>query len=108
MDSRQREVEQGLREPSGCLTFVLVAEDYSQGFADFESRAPWPESATASYELGRARAGERAGDAADLIAKIDRDQEETRQRVRALLADRPEILADYDARMAELKRPAPS
>jgi hypothetical protein len=63
-----------------------------------------------SYDLGRAYgqrrldeklAGERA------LAELAAEQERRHQSVRAMLAARPDVLADYDARMAEIRASHP-
>lgn len=58
---RQREINQGLREPGGALIGGLHALDYNKGHEDFAAGRPPPDSLTStSYDLGRKRAGGKA------------------------------------------------
>lgn len=106
--SRADEIAQGLREPGGALIGGLVAEDYNQGHIDFENGAPWRLASSASYDIGRWRAQEKADDLADLKAKMEADAAESRRKVRELLAEHPDLLADFDAKMAALGIPTPT
>lgn len=101
--SREREIEQGLRERSGCLTFTLVAEEYSQGHIDYEAGASPPDFSSPSYDLGRFRAAEKADNAREVMDKIRRDREDGEARMRAILRDRPDVLAEYDARISAIR-----
>jgi hypothetical protein len=106
--SRADEIAQGLREPGGALTFPLDCLDYGQGFVDFKAGTPPPRVTSASYDLGRNRARQAAEDDAEFKDKLRADSEATDARVRALLSDRPDLLAEYDAKMREIstRRPA--
>lgn len=86
----QNEIKQGMRGPTG--TFIgdpnrpgLHALEFTQGWTDFEERAPWPENPTPSYELGRHRASLEAEEKADLIAAID----ERHKRAMAFIQESP-------------------
>lgn len=102
--SRADEIAQGLREPSGCLTFVLVAEEYGQGHADFRAGTPPPKFSTPSYDLGRARAARLADEDAAFKERLRAEALAGRIRLRAILAEagRPDLIVEYDAKMAEL------
>lgn len=102
--SRADEIAQGLREESGCLTFPLEVLDYAQGHADFKAGTPPPRLSSPSYDLGRNRAREAKEHEMDFMAKFEAEQEASHQRVRALLKDRPDLLAEYDASIAEIHR----
>lgn len=102
--SRADEIAQGLREPGGALTFPLQIEDYNQGHADFKAGTPPPRVSSASYDLGRARARQKVEDEAGVMDEIAAESKRRHEAVRELLKDRPDVLADYDARMAEIDR----
>lgn len=97
---RQREIEQGLREPSGALIGGLHVEDYVRGHKDYEAGNPPPDGLTSvSYDLGRRRAAEKAERLADMLRAIDDRNAESHRRVREMLAHKPELLAEYEASM---------
>lgn len=102
--TRANEIAQGLRHPSGALTFTLDALEYSAGMSDFEAGNPPPAVSSPSYDLGRARAVRAAERQAELLDQIAAERQATTARVRAMLADFPEALADYDADMAKIQR----
>lgn len=106
--SRADEIAQRLRHPDGPLTFPLDCLDYQQGFADYEAGSPPPAFTSASYDLGRNLGRRRAEEAADQRAVMDAinaEQERRHQAVRDLLKEqnRPDLLADYDARIAAIR-----
>jgi hypothetical protein len=100
--SRQQEIEQGLREEGGALIGGLHVLDYAQGMDDFENGADPPSFTTTSYDLGRARASERAEWLADYLAGERQRDLKRRDLIREMCKDRPDVLADFDAKMAEL------
>ena len=104
--SREDEIRQGLRDPGGALIGGLYVEDYVQGIEDWEADRPPPKFTSTSYDLGRARAREKAEATTDVLAAHEREMEARHQRVREMLAGHPDVLADYDAKMAELRGPA--
>jgi hypothetical protein len=104
--SRADEIAQGLREEGGALTFPLNCEEYGQGFADYRAGNPPPSFTTASYDLGRNLGRRRAEEAADDQAVMDAlkvEQERRHQAVRDMLKDRPDVLAEYDAKIAAIR-----
>lgn len=104
--SRADEIAQGLREPGGALFGGLNVLDYVQGIEDFKAANPPPRMSSASYDLGRRRAREDAELEADVMTAIETQQERSHQAVREILRDRPDLLADYDAKVAEIRRRA--
>lgn len=103
---RANEIAQGLRYPDGALTFALDALEYSAGLSDFEAGKPPPPFTSPSYDLGRARAARAAERKAEMLDQINADRRATSDRVRAMIAHRPDLLAEYDARMAALSPPS--
>lgn len=103
--SRADEIAQGLRHEDGSLTFSLVAEEYSQGHADFDAGTPAPRLTTPSYDLGRARAARLADEAASVLASINADRARCNARLREMLADNPAALAEFEAAMAAISAP---
>ena len=101
-EQRQREIAQGLRDESGSLIGGLYVLEYAQGHEDWSAGTPPPPVTTTSYDLGRARAARQAELAADVRREIDERSAASRVAVRELLAHRPDLLAEYDAKMAEL------
>lgn len=102
---RALEIAQGLRTPDGGLVGGLDALEYLAGWSDYETGRPPPDFSSRDYDLGRARAAERASERADVLATIRKRQGADHQRMREFLKDYPEILADYDARIAALPTP---
>lgn len=100
--SRADEIAQGLREPGGALVGGLIVEDYVKGIEDFENGSPPPKISSTSYDLGRSRAREKADFENDVMARIEAEQARRHQVLREMLKDRPDVLADYDAKMAEI------
>jgi hypothetical protein len=101
--SRADEIAQGLREPGGALIGGLHVEDYNQGFEDFAAGNPPPRMSSVSYDLGRRRAARDAEITADVMAKLEAQQERSHQAVREMLRDKPDVLADYDAKIAAIR-----
>lgn len=101
--SREDEIAQGLRHPSGALTFPLNVDDYNQGFVDFKAGTEPPKFTSASYDLGRARARQEAEINATFLDRL-RAEDEWRDKVmHELLKDHPAVLADYEAKIAEIR-----
>lgn len=100
--SREDEIRQGLREPSGALTFPLDVIDYGQGMEDFENGVDPPKMSSASYDLGRFRAREKRELEAEVMDEIEARSRLSRAAVRDALKDRPDLLAEYDAKIAEI------
>src|SRR6185437_15638425 len=93
----EEDVKNGLREPSGALVGGLVVLDYAQGHKDYHEGAAPPPVTSASYDLGRRRALEEHEARLDALAEEARRQRETDQRIRELLKDRPDLIAEYEA-----------
>ncbi len=109
--SRQQEIEQGLRHESGALAFPLNVEEYCQGFEDYNDGAAPPRMTTSSYDLGRALGARRAEERVEteaLMARLEAEQERRHQAVRDMLKDKPDLLAGYDAKIAEIRRDSDS
>ena len=102
--SRQDEIDQGLREPGGALIGGLVVLDYVQGMEDHEANVAPPRLTSASYDLGRARASEKAASKRDFWDNMQARQEATDASIRKLCADRPDVLAQYEADMAKINK----
>lgn len=101
--SRADEIAQGLREPGGALIGGLVVLDYVQGIEDFKAGNPPPRMSSTSYDLGRRRARADAELEVEVMAKLEAEQERSHQAVRDMLRDKPDVLADYDAKIAEIR-----
>lgn len=102
--SRADEIAQGLREPGGALIGGLTVEDYVAGIQDFESGNPPPKGITStSYDLGRQRAREKLELEAEVMEHMRRDEERRESAMRGILADRPDLLADYLAKIAAIR-----
>lgn len=100
---RQREIDQGLRKPSGELIGGLHVEDYVQGHKDFKAGTPAPNGLTSvSYDLGRHRAAQEAEQKADILRKVEERNAASQAKVRELIAHRSDLLAEYDAKMEAL------
>ena len=102
MTRRDREIAQGMREPGGALIGGLVVMDYAQGHHDYLANTPPPRVTSVSYDLGRRRAAEEAERKADMLVALKAEQERSHAKVRELIAHRPDLLAEYDAKMKEL------
>ncbi len=89
-----------LRDETGALIGGLVVEDYTQGMADFEAGAEWPDGTSASYDLGRQRAAEQAAEKRQVTDWLAKREAEGRERMKAVLT--PEQFADYESKMAEI------
>lgn len=103
-DWTEEDVKNGLRTATGQMVGGLDVLDYAQGRRDFAEGTPPPPVTSASYDLGRRRASEEAEAKADLMARLARESAETDRRVRALLHDRPDLLAEYEQRMKRWAR----
>ena len=101
--SREDEIRQGLREPSGTLIGGLHVMDYLQGWNDFEEGNPPPKMSSTSYDLGRARAREKIEAEAEVREWIEADEQRRANAMREILKDRPDILADYEAKIATIR-----
>lgn len=102
---RQREIDQGLRDETGALTFCLIAEEYQQGLVDYQDGNPPPRVSTASYDLGRDLGRRREAEAeaqAVMLAKINADAERSQDLVRSMLANHPDVLAEFNAQLAAI------
>ena len=101
--SRQLEIEQGLREPSGALIGGLDVIQYTTGWRDFENGVEPPSFTHRDYDLGRARAAEVIEAKHSAMAELRAHQDAARGRIRALLADQPHALREYDRTIAEIR-----
>lgn len=102
--SRQQEIEQGLRREGGALAFPLNSEEYQQGYVDYLDGAAPPRMTTTSYDLGRALGARRAEEKAVVLAQLRAEDERREAAMRDILKDRPDLLADYLAKIAEIRR----
>lgn len=98
-----REMQQGIRDEGGALVGGLVMLDFCAGYDDAKARRPFPDEPSLSYELGRTRAQEDMELDRAVLAGIEERQEASHQAVRAMLADKPDVLADYDAQIAAIR-----
>ena len=98
-DWTEEDVKNGLRTPTGQLVGGLDIIDYQQGRDDFAAGATPPDVTSASYDLGRRRASEEAEARVDLLAQLERDRQERDRRIRELLKDRPDLVAEYEAQI---------
>lgn len=102
--SRADEIAQGLRDEGGALIGGLVALDYLQGMQDFENGTRPPKLSSASYDLGRTRAREAKEARQDVMEWIEREDRRRDAAFREVMKDRPDLLAEYDAKMAEIRQ----
>lgn len=102
-DWSEEDVKNGLRTPTGAMVGGLHVLDYVEGRRDFKAGNPPPAVTSASYDLGRRRASEEAEAKADLLARLAKEDAERDQRMREILKDRPDLLAEYERAM----RPRP-
>lgn len=103
-DWSEEDVKNGLRTPTGQMIGGLDILDYAQGRRDFQAGAQPPHVTSASYDLGRRRALEEAEAKAGLMDRLAKEDEEGHQRVRELLRDRPDLLAEYEQAMKRWAR----
>lgn len=99
----EEDVKNGLRTADGALVGGLVVLDYAQGWDDFNTGAPPPPVTSASYDLGRRRAAEKAEAKADFDAWMAREEAERDRRFRHLLKDHPDALAEYEQKIAAIR-----
>ncbi len=104
--SRADEIAQGLRHESGSLTFPLDVLEYNQGHADYQDGVAPPRVTSASYDLGRARARESREFGAEVMANLGAQQERSSAALRDMLKDRPDLLAEYDAKITAIRKRA--
>jgi hypothetical protein len=109
----EREKQQGLRGQLG--SFIgdpeapgLHIVDFCQGYQDAKDRAPFPENPTPSYEIGRTRAQEDMEEARAVNDWLKADEERRDAAMRDMLKDRPDLLADWEAKMAEIRNRKPA
>ncbi|HEX3863546.1 MAG TPA: hypothetical protein VHY35_17825 [Stellaceae bacterium] len=102
-DWTEDDVRNGLRTPNGELVGGLNVHDYEKGHKDFKAGIAPPSLTSASYDLGRRRAAENAEAKADIRAMLDRQWDEADKRMESILRGHPEALADYRARMADIR-----
>lgn len=100
---RRHDIEQGLRDETGALTFCLDALDYSQGHSDFAAGTPAPRDTSPSYDLGRYRAGQKAEAEADTLAVFRAEEARRSAAIRDILKDRPDLLAQLEADLAKIR-----
>ena len=105
--SREDEIRQGLREPSGMLIGGLNVLDYWQGANDFKQGNPPPQMSSASYDLGRMRAQERQEKATAFDAWIKAEDARREAVMQDILKDRPDLLAEYKAKIASIRERTP-
>ena len=105
--SREDEIRQGLREPSGMLIGGLNVLDYSQGADDFKQGTPPPQMSSASYDLGRMRAQEKREEATAVDDWIKTENARREAVMQDVLKDRPDLLAEYKAKIASIRERTP-
>lgn len=104
--TRQREIEQGLREESGALIGGLDILECVKAAEDFAAGRTPARMTTTSYDVWRARLAREADEKREVLAKIEADSQRNRAAVREALqsAGRPDLIAEFDAKMAEIDR----
>ena len=105
--SRQREIDQGLRTETGELIGGLHVLDYVQGIRDYEDGVLAPRVSSTSYDLGRFRAAEKAELRQAVLDQVEQRFRAADEAIREMLADQPDLLAEYEASMARLRKPPP-
>lgn len=95
----------GIRDENGSLIGGLYVFEYRQGMDDFDAGTPPPKITTVSYDLGRQRAAEKAGEKAFFRRKLAEDREESKRRMKEILP--PEFYAQYERDMAKLEAKYP-
>ncbi len=93
----EREKQQGIRDESGAIIGGLDLIDFANGYDDAKRGVPSPDEPSLSYEIGRTRWEEDDAFTRNVLDSIARREAENQARFRASLADRPDILARYDA-----------
>lgn len=106
--SRADEIAQGLRDEHGGLIGGLVVEEYNQGHIDFEEGTAPPAFTTTSYDLGRQRAARLAAEQRAVKDWMRREDDRRERAMAEILADHPEALAEYRAKIAEIRGCSPS
>lgn len=99
----EREKAQGVRNASGAVVGGIDLMDFGQGYRDAKDKVPFPDDPSLSYELGRTRAQEDMEEGRKLLASLNEQQDRQHHAVREMLADRPDLLAVYDAKMAQIR-----
>lgn len=102
--SRADEIAQGLRHEDGGLVGGLYLEECLKAAEDYEAGRPPPRLTTPSYDVWRARLAREDSERREVLAKIDAEDARSREAVRRIIIEqgRLDVLADYDAKMAEL------
>lgn len=107
-DRFEREKQQGLRDEHG--SFIgdpespgLHVLDFLQGYQDAKDRAPFPENPTPSYEIGRTTAQEDMEDERAVTDYLAAEEARRDAAMRDMLKDHPEHLADWEAKIAEIR-----
>lgn len=89
-----------LRDESGALIGGLDVLEYNKGIEDYENGIAPPDVTTTSYDLGRQKAAERAASRRSILDEIEKQEQETRNRMREVLS--PEMFAVYEKKLAEI------
>lgn len=89
-----------LRDEHGTLIGGLVVFDYLQGIEDYEKGAAPPDLSSASYDLGRQRAAEKAEAKAAFLASLREADRQRMERMRELLS--PEDYEELAHKIAEI------
>jgi len=105
-ETRKREIAQGLRDEQGGLIGGLDILECFKAQEDFEAGRPPPRITSTSYDVWRARLAREADEKADVRAKIAADDVARMERMREVLKDHPDILAQYEAEMARIEAQA--
>ena len=99
--SRADEIAQGLREPSGALTFPLDAFEYTRGYDEAERGVAATGLTSPSYDLGRALYGRRQEATSERADYFKREDERADAAMRKVLP--PEAYEEWAAKVAEIR-----
>lgn len=106
----KREIQQGLRSPEGAFLGDdgrgLNIGEFADGYDDFKNKRPFPDNPTVSYEIGRTRAYEEWEETQAVLDRIAADEKRRDDALREMLKDRPDLLAEYDAKIAAIREKA--
>ena len=108
VDRIEREKQQGLRNEHG--SFIGDPErpglhilEFAQGYQAAKDRAPFPDDPTPSYEIGRTRAQEDMEDDQAFKERMSAQQDRQDAAMRDMLKDRPDLLADWEDKIAAIR-----
>lgn len=99
----ERERQQGIRDEHGGVIDGIEIIDFVTGYDDAKHRRPFPEDPSLSYELGRTRAQEDMEQDQAVIDYLAAEEARRDAAMRDMLKDHPEHLADWEAKIAEIR-----